>query len=131
MSDKTVEQIDAEIKKLQDAKAEVVRLNEAKKPMFGDYGVKDGEGALICHPERGTSYGTNNEVWLFSRQDLSWGSPKSCVKLGNIFDDLEAAGPDGILLPLTKEEAEYVAARGAWYDERLIAIRNKAKAKLK
>ena len=109
MSEKTVEQIDAEIQKLQDARAEVVRLNEAKKPRHGDYGFDDEGDSCFMTADWDNVVRYCGNVSM-SNPDPSVPKYRKIAKIvGNIFDDLKAAGTDGILMPLTREEAEYFA----------------------
>ena len=54
---------------------------------------------------------------------------------GNIFDDLKAAGPGGILLPLTKEEVRWIDdhrdGESYFWIGPAVTLQNKVRAKLK
>ena len=141
MSDLTIEQLDNEhanlqeqIRRNRDAREEVVRLNEEKMPRLitGDF-MSDGFSKVLIVNE-------NGEVkWLYSNgrtyschEDESNHRAKSCgyKRLGNLFDDMEAAGSDGMLLPLTAREAKYIAGY-CFHSGDYTDIRDKVVAKLK
>jgi len=105
-------------------------IKDKPEPRLGDYVdfygkprliAKNSDGKFAGHEESGQQSGTAN--------------CPGYKLLGNIFDDLKAAGPDGILLPLTKEEVRWIDdhrdGESYFWIGPAVTLQNKVRAKLK
>ena len=75
-------------------------IKDKPEPRLGDYVDFYGKPRLIAKNSDGEFAGHEE-----SGQQSGTADCPGYKLLGNIFDDLNAAGPGGILLPLTKDEA--------------------------
>lgn len=137
MSEKTLKQIDAEIAELSRMRQKVVELNKKKKRRLGDYGFYDCDGRNSDWPvliARGDS-GVNYKLWSVDRDDGMQGNPECKHIVGNVFDDLAAAGPGGMLLPLRRGDVQWILDRNegsvcVWRNEAM-RIQKKVQQKFK
>ena len=108
MSDKTMEQIDIEIEKLQTARDKIVRLNAemAKpKPRCGDFGYPMASPSTIVLLDGGRNPVGSNGLQHLSVDIVDDSNPY--VWMGNMYDLGLAAGDGGVIIAFTKDEAEY------------------------
>ena len=100
-------------------------IKDKPEPRQGDYGCGSGGFSRVCVRTSGTKNvigaSLGDTMYPISSEGYTW--------QGNIFDDLKAAGPDGILLPLTREEAESLLRNGRYKGYHNVDAKIKAKLK--
>ena len=100
-------------------------IKDKPEPRQGEYGYSKGGWGRVCVQDSGTKNvigaTLGDTMYPINTADYTW--------TGNIFDDLKAAGEGGILLPLTRDEAVFIATK--CYTPNYQNIWDKAKAKLK
>jgi len=140
MSEETKEQlqrqIDEEMSTITACNARAADLRKAlslikDKPRHGDYGDRTYEEFVLLE-SRGYRIDSGMHIQASSLRTFSnpfESHQGNSVIRGNIFDDLKAAGPDGILLPLTREEAESLLRNGRYKGYQNVDAKIKAKLK--
>ena len=102
-------------------------IKDKPEPRQGEYGYGKWGWSHVCVKDGGTKNvigaSLGDTMYPINTADFTY------TWTGNIFDDLKAAGEGGILLPLTRDEAVFIATK--CYTPNYQNIWDKAKAKLK
>ena len=77
-------------------------IKDKPEPRHGDYGIHPfGDCSVLI--ARGNEH-VKYELWAIGCRGEMQGDPKEKKIIGNIFDDLKAAGPGGALIPMSRDE---------------------------
>ena len=75
-------------------------IKDKPEPRQGEYGYSKGGWGRVCVQDSGTKNvigaTLGDTMYPINTADYTW--------TGNIFDDLKAAGPDGALIPMSRDE---------------------------